>query len=303
MNVLRPGHIQIRVLCLDEALLHYRDLLGLIEVYRESDKVYLKGWTEVESYSVILREDESPGLDFVGFKVASPDCLKSVFDVLSDLGMPVEKFSPNELRDCGERVSFVAPSGHRFEFYAEKKITGKWGIASENPDPWPIGLSGIGVLRFDHCLLYGVNLKETLLVLEKLGFYLTEELVSEDGERIAQFLSLGYKAHDIAFIKHDEPGKFHHASFWVESWQDILKASDLISMTNTSLDIGPTRHGLTHGNTVYFFDPSGNRNEVFTGGDYSYPDNPVVTWTESEIGKAVFYFEKSINERFMGALT
>ena len=28
----------------------------------------------------------------------------------------------------------------------------------------------------------------------------------------------------------------------------------------------PTRHGITRGHTVYFFDPVGNRNEVFSGG-------------------------------------
>jgi len=26
---------------------------------------------------------------------------------------------------------------------------------------------------------------------------------------------------------------------------------------------GPTRHGITRGQTIYFFDPSGNRNESF----------------------------------------
>ena len=111
------------------------------------------------------------------------------------------------------------------------------------------------------------------------------------------------KAHDIAFIRHKEKGKFHHASFYLETWSDVLRAADLISMHDISLDIGPTRHGLTHGQTIYFFDPSGNRSEVFCGGDYRYPDHPVVTWDADQIGKAVFYHDRALNERFMTALT
>ena len=127
--------------------------------------------------------------------------------------------------------------------------------------------------------------------------------MAPDGKRVAQFLTVSTKAHDIAFIHHEEPGKFHHASFFLETWQDVLKAADLLSMTDTSIDIGPTRHGLTHGQTIYFFDPSGNRNEVFAGGDYHYPDHEPVTWDAEELGKAIFYHDRVLNERFLSVLT
>ena len=107
----------------------------------------------------------------------------------------------------------------------------------------------------------------------------------------------------MAFIKHTEKNKFHHASFYLDTWQDVLRAADLISMTDTSLDIGPTRHGLTTGQTIYFFDPSGNRNEVFAGGNYHYPDYPPITWKVEDLGKAIFYHDRQLNERFLTALT
>ncbi|MDP1340903.1 VOC family protein, partial [Klebsiella variicola] len=74
-------------------------------------------------------------------------------------------------------------------------------------------------------------------------------------------------------------------------------------MTDTSIDIGPTRHGITHGQTIYFFDPSGNRNEVFCGGDYFYPDHEPITWDADMLGKAIFYHDRQLNERFLTALT
>ena len=35
-GVMRPGHVQLRVLDIEEALVHYRDRLGLIEVHRDA---------------------------------------------------------------------------------------------------------------------------------------------------------------------------------------------------------------------------------------------------------------------------
>jgi hypothetical protein len=52
----------------------------------------------------------------------------------------------------------------------------------------------------------------------------------------------------------------------------------------------------------YFFDPSGNRNEVFSGGFIYYPDNPKRVWSVDKIGKAVFYYQRELNERFMSVV-
>ena len=304
-GIMPTGHVQIRVLDIDEALEHYCGLLGLIEVDRDDQgRVYLKAWTAVDKYSVILTLADDPGMDFMGFKVTDETSLEKLHRDLLDHGVNVDVIPENELVDCGRRLRFISPSGHTFELYVDKKCTGKWGIEELNPEAWPRGLKGMRVQRFDHCLLYGDELDATLdLFVNVLGFYLTEQVLSDDDSRIAQFLSLSNKAHDIAFIFHPEKGRFHHASFHLETWEDILRAADLISMTNTAIDIGPTRHGLTHGKTIYFFDPSGNRNEVFCGGDYSYPDHPPITWKSDQLGKAIFYHDREVNERFLTVLT
>ncbi|MDV7212604.1 catechol 2,3-dioxygenase [Azotobacter beijerinckii] len=304
-GVMRPGHIQLRVLDMQAALQHYVDLLGLIEMDRdEQGRVYLKGWTEIDKFSLVLREADEPGMDFLGFKVVDDATLCRLSEELAAFGCQVENLPAGELKGCGRRIRFEAPSGHRFELFAEKEQTGKWGVSEVNPEAWPRGLKGMKATRFDHCLLYGVALPETLrLFTEVLGFSLAEQVLDDQGKRIAQFLTVGMKAHDVAFIQHPEKGRFHHASFFLESWEDVLRAADLISMTGTSLDIGPTRHGLTHGKTIYFFDPSGNRNEVFCGGDYHYPDHPPVTWSADQLGTAIFYHDRQLNERFLTVLT
>ncbi len=305
-GVIRPGHVQIRVLNLEEALTHYRDLLGLIETGRdEQGRAYLKGWTEVDKFSVVLHEADSAGMDFMGFKVTDNATLDTLKQALIDFGgLNVQEIAAGELAGCGRRIRFTAPTGHDFELYADKEQTGRYGIGEHNPEAWPRDLKGMKATRFDHCLLYGDDLDGTLkLFQEVLGFKLAEQVMTPDGERVAQFLTVSMKAHDVAFIKHAEKGKFHHASFYLDTWHDVLMAADLISMTDTPLDIGPTRHGLTQGQTIYFFDPSGNRNEVFAGGSYHYPDHPVITWDAQELGKAIFYHDRVLNERFLSVLT
>ena len=304
-GVMRPGHVQLRVLDMEEALKHYVELLGLIETDRDDQgRVYLKAWSEVDKFSVVLREADAPGMDFMSFKVDSEETLVSLEQELRDFGCEVTLQEAGELKDCGRRVQFMAPSGHLFELYADKKYTGKWNVTEVNPEAWPRGLKGMKAVRFDHCLLYGDELAATYdLFVNVLGFYLTEQVIAPDGTRVAQFLTLSMKAHDIAFIQHEEKGKFHHASFFLETWEDILRAADLITMTDTPIDIGPTRHGITHGKTIYFFDPSGNRNEVFAGGDYCYPDHNPITWQAEQLGKAIFYHDRELNERFLTVLT
>lgn len=304
-GVMRPGHVQIRVLDIEEAIKHYRDLMGLIEVETDNQgRVYLKGWTEVDKFSVVLREDDTPGMDFMAFKVLNNQILEQLEGELVEYGCDVEKIPAGELTGCGRRIRFVAPTGHSFELFAEKEQTGRYGIGNHNPEAWPRDLKGMKAQRFDHCLLYGDDLDGTYkLFHEVLGFDLCEQVVDSDGNRLAQFLSVSMKAHDVAFIKHPEKNKFHHASFFLETWEDVLRAGDLISMTDTSIDIGPTRHGITHGQTIYFFDPSGNRNEVFCGGDAFYPDHAPITWDADKLGKAIFYHDRQLNERFLTALT
>lgn len=302
-GIMRPGHIQIRVMDLDLAVDHYTNALGLILTHRTDDHAFLKGWSEVDAYSVILRQADQAGMDFLGFKVVDHSRLMALSRDVQAFGCPVELLPAEDLPDCGERVRFTIPTGQKIELYCEKLQTGKWGIDAINPQAWPEGLRGMQAERFDHCLFYGPEIDETeRLFLDVLGFTLSEQLV--DGPvRLASFMSCSMKAHDIAFIRNEAHGALHHVSFHTDAWSDILRAADIVTHRNIPLDVAPTRHGLTHGQTIYFFDPSGNRNEIFAGGNYTYPDHKPVTWTLEQMGKAIFYHDQQPSQRFLTAVT
>ncbi len=302
-GVLRPGFIQIRVLDLEQAVTHYVDRLGMIEVCRDDgNRVYLKAYDEFDHHSVVLREAATAGMDIFAFKVDSEASLTQFEKRVRNWGLATDEVEAAEQIGIGRRVGFTIPSGHRIELYADIELAENHpGI--HNPDIWTHEPHGMRVVRFDHGLLYGPNIEEVLRFFqEALDFSCAERVDLDDG-LLAIWLTVSTKAHDIAFVNHETPGKFHHAGFFLESWTDVGHAADIMVHHDINIDIGPTRHGVTRGQTIYFFDPSGNRNEVYAGGYMYYPDNPTRTWDQAEIGKGIFYYEGELNEAFLTVVT
>jgi len=287
---------------------HYRDVLGMVETGRDAQgRVYLKCWDERDHSSVVLRQAERAGIDFFGFKVRDKATLDKLDADLRAYGLKTERIPAGEMLETGERVRFEIPSGHQIELYAEKTAVGN-GLQVQNPAPWTkASENGIAPVRLDHCLLYGPNIAEVQKIFtEVLGFYLVERVLAPDNENSAAiWLSCSHKVHDIAFVEHPEPGKLHHLSFLLESWEEVLRASDIMSMNNVPIDIGPTRHGITRGCTIYAFDPSGNRFETFMGGYQPYPDYEPTTWTFDGLGAGggLDYPQRKLHESFLTVVT
>lgn len=304
-GVLRPGHMQLKVLDLDESIEFYTNVLGLIQTGRQGDRAYFKTWDERDHNSLVLRQADTAGMDFYGFKVLDAATLAKLEADLKAYGVTTERIPAGELLETGERVRFEIPSGHLIELYADKKDVGN-GQAYVNPAPWtPAADHGMGPIRMDHALLYGPDIEKVeALFCDVLGFYKVEHIVLEDGVTdLAIWLSCSTKAHDVAFVRNAEPGKLHHTAFLLESWERVLRAADIMSMNKVSIDMGPTRHGVTRGTTIYAFDPSGNRFETFCGGYQSYPDWQTIKWTWDEVGPAVFYHDRQLNPAFLEVYT
>ena len=304
-GVLRPGHAVVRVLDLEESVHFYTEVMGLKETGRDaSGRVYFKTHAEHDHNSFVIRKAAAAGMDCFGFKVLDHATLDRLEGRLREHGVATERMPAGEMLGTGERVRFQIPTGHVIELYADKTRTGN-GLGFVNPEVWYPDFKGINPVRMDHSLLYGTDLDGSRRLFEELlGFSLTERALLEDGQTdLAVFLTCSTKAHDVALVRHAEPGKLHHVSFLLKSWEQVLRAADILSMNRVSIDIGPTRHGITHGATIYFFDPSGNRLETFANGYDFYPDMHPITWTWDEVGAAIFYHDRKLHERFLTVVT
>jgi catechol 2,3-dioxygenase len=298
MGILRLSHVDITAPDLDLAAAYYTEVLGLILVERTEDRLFLKGWDERDHHCLAIRFDPRVGIDRFAFKCDHPDDLDLFEQRLEVAGASVSRVSAGDEIGQGESIRFDLPSGHEMELvYDVEKVGG--ALPLHNPRPYPEGLIGIAPPRMDHLLVHAEEVGEvTRFFREVFEFRLTEQVVNGAGHQIGSFLERSHRPHDIAFIQGPN-GALHHFSFWLDDWDHVRRAADILAYNSIAVDIGPTRHGITRGNTIYFFDPMGTRNEVFTGGYRPDPDFPTITWTEDQLGRAIFYYEGQTNDRFM----
>jgi len=306
-GIMRMGEVCIRVLDIQEARRHYGTWLGLHEVFEDTEgRVYLKAWDEHDHHSLVLVPSDRAGIVHVAFKVSDEASLDHYAGRLQGHGVAVRQMPEGTYPMTGRRVAFVTPSGHEVHLYAQMEQVGNT-LGTHNPGVMPDEgvIRGLRINRLDHALLGGTHVAETCrLFVEALDFSLSERLVDAETQApLAVFLSCSNKPHDVAFVLQPEPGAFHHVSFLLESTHDVVHAADMIGKHRIPVDVGPNRHGITRGATIYFFDPSGNRNEVFAGGYVYYPDNPTLTWDTTAFGSALFSQDNTVRDSFLNVLT
>jgi catechol 2,3-dioxygenase len=298
MGILRLSHVEVRVPDLELATAYYTEVVGLIEVARESERVYLKCWDEHDHHSVVLQYAPRYGLDHMSFKVAELADLEKLEKAVECHGAHVSRVPPGTELGQGEAIAFETPTGHRMELVHGMERTGNL-LPKTNPPPEPQGLVGIHPPRIDHVFLTAEDVDGAHdFYTQALGFRLTEQLVARDGHKLGVWLERSHSPHDLALITGPNGG-LHHFAFWLDDWNEVRRAADILAYHGVRIDVGPTRHGITRGYTIYFFDPVGNRNEVFTGGYWVDPDFDPITWTEEEMGRAIFYYQGALNPRFL----
>lgn len=302
-GVMRSGMMQIRVLDMEESLDFYVNQLGLTDVGKLDDKRHmLKGYDEFDHHSVVLREADNAGLDFICFKADGEETVKDIVEKNKEFGC--KNYQVTDQPGYGTIEMFEIPNGHTIGLYWEVELAEQIPQIF-NPHIWDEAPRGIGVQLFDHALLAGPNQKESVKwFTEVMGFYTTEVLYTEDKQdNICTWLTCATRGHDVALLNYPEPGRLHHASFRLEDWAEIGKAADIMARNDIRIDAGPMRHGVTRGKTIYFFDPSGNRLETFAGGYEYFPDAPLREWEAAYAGPGIFYYSKELNENFLNVLS
>ncbi len=304
MSVMRLGYVHARVTDLADAKKHYGSTMGLYPMLEEPGRVYYKAWDEYDHHSLVL-EEGGVGLVKLGYKVSDPADISRYEARAQQFGCLVERMSVGENREVSDGIRVVLPSDHVIELYHDMTMVGT-EVGTHNPDVFPRHLVGVGAPRIDHAL---ITAEDPALVdrffREVLDFYPTERVATsldDDAQLIGSWLSTSNTPHDIAVIGGPN-GKLHHFAFELTDWSEIKRAGGLFAMDDVPVDVGPAQHGITRGETIYYFDPAGNRNEVFSGGYKTFPDRPTVTWTVDQLAKGIFYIGRELSDRFTSVLT
>jgi catechol 2,3-dioxygenase len=259
---------------------------------------------EFDHHSVVLRKAYSAGLDYVGFKVINKETLETLKEKTEKFGYMLTEIAPNtEQPGFGKQYKFTMCTGHEFHIFAEVELAGDHpGI--KNPDIWNRPPRGMRPTRLDHFLLYGPGIAEAeRFLIEVFGMYVPEVLNAPDGSRVGTWVTGNNKPHDLAMVESPKPGQLHHVGFFLQIWDDVLNAADLIAINNVKLYIGPTRHAITRGLSIYCWEPSGNRIETYCGGYFAYPDVPQRVWDADKLGRGLQYFSQVLPDSFLGITT
>lgn len=262
----------------------------------------LKAYDEFDHHSVVLRKADRAGLDYICFKADTEATVDRILKETEEkFQFPVTVHEPNTIQPGYGRIAmFESPTGHQIGVYSTVEPA-KQRPMILNPHIWEAEPVGMAPTHFDHALLYGPNQATAVKWLtEVLGMSITEVIWNEDKTaHVCTWMTSGTRGHDLAILNFPEPGRLHHISFHLEDWNAIGHAADIMGRYGIRIDAGPMRHGITRGQTIYFFDPSGNRNETFAGGYEYFPDHPMREWDSEHTGEGIFYYDKVLNERFL----
>lgn len=256
----RAEHASVNVRDLDEACEFYTERMGLVEIARTGDAVYLGCGTD-PNYDIAIREGGT-GLGHLAFR-ATDRSVDEYADAFDDADVPYERRDGEEPhRKSGVRVSL--PSGAPIEMVevAETRYDTPY-----HPRPHALdGRSELAPVDLDHFMLTSPSVKRDAEFLQDvLGFELSDVATDEEGNWRAAWLRLSARQHELAIIFHPQASQLHHVAWQTSSVEHTKQLLDSISEfggeNQPEVELGIGRHNVGGNLYAYFLEPGGNRFE------------------------------------------
>src|SRR5579875_2708476 len=118
-DIAHLGHVELLSPKPEESLWFFRDVLGMQEVTRQGQSVYLRGWGEYELYSLKLTESKQAGVAHTAFRAMSPQGLERRVHALEASGHG-RGWIEGDIGH-GRAYQFTDPDGHLMEIYYESQ--------------------------------------------------------------------------------------------------------------------------------------------------------------------------------------
>lgn len=293
-DIAHLGNVELLTPKLEESTWYFRDVLGMEEVHRQGGSVYLRGYGDYATSTVKLTEAAHPGVGCISWRAVSPAALERRVAAIKATGLGIGWSNGDFGR--GPAYRFNDPDGHLMEVYfEEEKYVAPDHLKSTLKNlPQKFTGRGAAVRRIDHLALLASDVSRNREFLEtNLGFRLREQVRFNEGKtEIGSWLSTSPLHHQVAYVADVKGGRgrLHHFAMWVDEYQDVLRAADVLREAGIFIEAGPAKHNNSQGFYLYTYEPGGNRVEVYSG---SYlimaPDWEPITWNEEERGTGVYW--------------
>ncbi len=256
-------HAVLRVNDIEKALSFYREGLGLVEITRTDDTVYL-GCGLDRNYDLAVKEGGT-GLDHFAIRCDTEEEFDSYKRNLKDNHVDYEmldNLEPGEKR----AIRLKLPSSKiAMEFVMVKDSQYQRDNIAVMPSRSPIAPADA-----DHINIFAPDLiGETEFFQKVLGFGLSDVLTTDSGKWGITFVRAGDFQHeiaigDVAIVGDKNPAyRLHHYAWNAVSFEHMKFLIDRTTSMGVPMEYGPTRQQV--GNlSVYFWEPGGNRFEFST---------------------------------------
>jgi catechol 2,3-dioxygenase len=293
------AHLELLTPKPQESLDFFVNVMGMTESGRKGDSVYLRGWDDYEHHTLKLTAAKTAGMGHFAFRTTSPEALDRRVTLLEGAGFG-KGWVEGELGH-GPAYAFTTSDGHSMELYYETE----WYKAPPQLKPSLKNQAmrfpgrGVNVRRLDHLNLLAADVPGLRHFMEDmLGMRTTEMIVLDNGQEAGVWVTATNKTYDVAFT-HDHynvRGRFHHATYAVDSREEILRAADIFLENGVHIETGPHKHAVQQTFFLYVYEPGGNRVEVANAGARLMlaPDWQPVVWTEAERKKGQAWGLKTI---------
>src|SRR5215831_11997835 len=174
-DVAHLGHVELLTPKPEESLWYFRDVLGMHEVARRGQSVYLRAWGEYELCSLKLTESAQPGIAHTAFRANSSQALGRLVQTLEASGHGRGWIEGDT--GHGKAYQFTDPDGHLLEVYyeSEKYRAPEDQRPALKNQPQRASFRGVGVRRLDHINFLGrVPETNSSFLQERLSAMLTE---------------------------------------------------------------------------------------------------------------------------------
>ena len=297
-DIAHLGHVELLTPTPDESLWFFRDVLGMHEVARDGQSVFLRAWGEYELYSLKLTESAQPGIGHTAFRANSPRALERLVQSLEADGHGRGWIEGDT--GHGKAYQFTDPDGHLLEVYYE---TEKYRAPEDQRpalknQPQRTPDRGVGVRRLDHINFLGrAPATNSAFLQARMGAMLTELIVLDDGTEAGAWLTFTNKAYDVVYTLDatGSSGRLHHIAYWVDNREDVLRAADIYLEHSIAIEFAPGKHAIAQGFFLYTREPGGNRIEIATGSYLIFdPDWEPVVWTQADRAKGQAWGQPTI---------
>lgn len=277
------AYVEITTPRLQESRDFYVDVLGLTEITRNDQGIFLRGWGDYLPYSLQLTEGDAAALRRIGWRADSAEDLERLAKTL-----PGEWTPDNVGR--GPAYAVESPSGHVHEIFWElKPLQLPEELRSTFPNrPQKFSPRGVTLRQIDHVTVGSENpLRDAEWFRDQLDFRFMEYTVLDESadEPFFAMVSTTEQAHNLGLALNSTGVKAaaHHVAFWLDQEVDVLRAASILQEAGVPLEYGPGRHGMGENTYLYVREPSGFRIEIFSGGYRNYmPDWETVRWTPEQ---------------------